>query len=85
MLQHAGNLKCLSSYYVVSIKRYFFSLSLLYCVYGGTRMQGQYPQSARQTDRQRSWAIGNDPPLYAHMPLPVLRSHNPGCRPRTPG
>ena len=36
-------------------------------------------------DRQRSRAIGNDPPLYAHMPLPVLRSHAPGRRPRTPG
>jgi len=25
------------------------------------------------------------PPLYAHMPPPVLRSHAPGRRPRTPG
>ena len=25
------------------------------------------------------------PPLYAHMPLPVLRSYTPGRRPRTPG
>jgi len=24
-------------------------------------------------------------PLYAHMPLPVLGSHTPGRRPRTPG
>jgi len=40
----------------------------------------------RQTHRQKSWAIGNaPPPLYAHMPLPVLRSHTPGRRPRTPG
>ena len=41
-------------------------------------------QTDRQTHRQASWAIGNDPPLYAHMPLPVLRSHTPGRRPRTP-
>ena len=33
-------------------------------------------------DTQASWAIGNDPPLYAHMPLLVLRSHTPGRRPR---
>jgi len=37
------------------------------------------------TDGQTSRAIGNDPTLYAHMPLPVRRSHNPGRRPRTPG
>ena len=24
------------------------------------------------------------PPMYAHMPLPALRSHNRGLRPRTP-
>ena len=41
-------------------------------------------QTDRQTHRQASWAIGNGPPLYAHMPLPVLRSHTPGRRPRTP-
>jgi len=37
-----------------------------------------------ERERERSWAIWNDPPLYAHMPLPVLRSHIPGRRPRTP-
>jgi len=37
-----------------------------------------------QTHRQSSWSIGLDPPLYTHMPLPVLRSHTPGRRPRTP-
>ena len=31
------------------------------------------------------YCTGYDPPLYAHMPLPVLRSHTPGRRPRTPG
>ena len=36
------------------------------------------------TRTEGSWAPGNDPPLYAHMPLRVLRSHTPGRRPRTP-
>jgi len=34
---------------------------------------------------QATWAIGNGPPMCAHMPLPALRSHTPGRRPRTPG
>jgi len=34
-----------------------------------------------QTHTEVSWAIGNDPFLYAHMPLPVLRSHTPGAAP----
>ena len=40
----------------------------------------------RERGRERSWAIETTPSvrLYAHMPLPVLRSHNPGRRPRTP-
>ena len=38
-----------------------------------------------QRDTQRSWATGNDPTLYAYMPLLVLRSHTIGRRPRTPG
>jgi len=25
------------------------------------------------------------PLLYAHMPLPILRSHTPGRRPQNPG
>jgi len=37
------------------------------------------------THTEASWAIANDPPLYAHMPLPVLRSHTLGRRPRPPG
>jgi len=37
-----------------------------------------------ETQTQISRAIGNNPPLCAHMPLPALRSHTPG-RPRTPG
>ena len=28
-----------------------------------------------QTETQASYAIGNDPRLYAHMPWPALRSH----------
>jgi len=39
----------------------------------------QLPLQWRQTHAhtQTSWAIGNDPPLYAHMTLPVLRSYTP--------
>ena len=38
------------------------------------------PTATFSTHRQTSWAIGNDPPLYTHMPLPVFRSHTPGRR-----
>ena len=31
----------------------------------------------RHADTQRSWAIGNAPPLYAHMPLAPTRSSKP--------
>ena len=31
----------------------------------------------RHADTKRSWAIGNAPPLYAHMPLAPTRSSKP--------
>ena len=37
-----------------------------------------------QTDTQTAAAIGNNPPQYAHVPLPVLRSHTPGAAPGLP-
>ena len=36
------------------------------------------------TQRDHHFAIGNAPPLFAHVPPPVLRSHTPRRRPRTP-
>ena len=40
----------------------------------------------RHTHRIRTnWAIGNGLPPNAHVHPPVLRSHTPGRRPRTPG
>jgi len=37
-----------------------------------------------QTRRQTTWAIANDPPLYAHVPLRALQSHTPGRPPGPP-
>jgi len=36
------------------------------------------------THRQALWAIGNDPPLYAHVPCPFFEATPPGAAPGPP-
>jgi len=41
-------------------------------------------QTDTQTHRQKSWAIGNAPPLFAHIPYPFFEATPPGAAPGPP-
>ena len=98
ILRQAGHGAALSRHHLESAEFHFLGQNVIYIlkylqqrhlyIKVPPRNNCHFTTHKRTNERtyvRTNWAIGNDPPLYAHVHPPVLRSHTPGRRPRTPG